>query len=266
MKNKNEKLFLNRLKNRKNKMDEVLNPSIEIEKVTISKDFTVKVVRDDLLVGGTKQRALYVFFNDTKEEYIYASPVNGYAQIALAYVAGLYKKKATVFLASGPMTDLTKKAKKLGAKIVFIKPPNRLKDIQSAAAKYALRKENRCLLPFGLGNEEFAHTLAVNIKKAWGRKRAPKRMWVVAGSATILKSLSIVFPDCFFLVLRVGKRIWPDQLEGFRNKLYTSPLKFYQKATVLPPYPSVETYDAKLWEFVLKEGQDGDYVWNVGRD
>ena len=68
--------------------------------------------------------------------------------------------------------------------------------------------------------DDFIEDLAVNIKQSWGRKRKPKRMWIVAGSGTILKSLSLIFPDCMFLVVEVGKKIWPDQLEGFKSKLY----------------------------------------------
>ena len=26
---------------------------------------------------------------------------------------------------------------------------------------------------------------------------------------------------------------------------------------------SVDWYDAKLWQFVLKHGEEGDYIWNV---
>jgi hypothetical protein len=25
----------------------------------------------------------------------------------------------------------------------------------------------------------------------------------------------------------------------------------------------VDWYDAKLWQFVLKHGEEGDYIWNV---
>ena len=39
-----------------------------------------------------------------------------------------------------------------------------------------------------------------------------------------------------------------------------------QVTTVLPPYPSVSTYDAKLWRFLKVDGRPGDYVFNVAAD
>ena len=70
---------------------------------------------------------------------------------------------------------------------------------------------------------------------------------------------------CFWW-LGWGKKIWPDQLEGFKSKLYTAEEKFWEDAKIKPPYESVCNYDAKLWSFVLKYGKDGDYIWNVGRN
>ena len=43
-------------------------------------------------------------------------------------------------------------------------------------------------------------------------------------------------------------------------------MRFNEKANIKPPYDSIIKYDAKLWEFVLKYGKDGDYIWNVGKD
>ena len=98
-------------------------------------------------------------------------------------------------------------------------------------------------------------------------KNNPVRIWLVAGSATLLKALYKVFPTSYFLVVQVGKTIWPDQIEhGKRTQLYKSPHKFHERANKQPPYPTVSTYDAKLWEFVTKYGQGGDYIWNVGKD
>ena len=57
------------------------------------------VVRDDLLPGGTKRRALPVLMKG-KSEYVYASPVYGYGQVALAHVARESGKRATVFVRS----------------------------------------------------------------------------------------------------------------------------------------------------------------------
>lgn len=248
-------------------MEKDLNPPIIIDKFLIKKQVKVNVVRDDYLIGGTKQRALDMFMAGQYREYIYFGPAEGYAQIALAYVGDLFDKKVTIFLAKREKeTDLTKTARRYGAKIKYIQPPNRIQNLKQKAILYEKKDSRRILLPFGLDDPMYISSLAQRIKEAWGRKRKPKRMWLVAGSATILRALHQVFPQTYFLIVRVGKKIWPDQLEGIKHKLYTSKLRFFQKATFIPPYESVITYDAKLWEFVLKYGQNGDYVWNVAKD
>jgi hypothetical protein len=91
-------------------------------------------------------------------------------------------------------------------------------------------------------------------------------MWVVAGSAALLNTLYKVFPTTWFCAVQVGKTVWPDLLDKSRTTLYVSDEKFMQVARLQPPYPTVKTYDAKLWKYVLAHGQDGDYVWNVARD
>ncbi len=62
------------------------------------------------------------------------------------------------------------------------------------------------------------------------------------------------------------RRVQADGSKTFDATLHVAPEKFWERALVLPPYPSVSTYDAKVWQFVLEHGNDGDYVWNVGKD
>ena len=67
-------------------------------------------------------------------------------------------------------------------------------------------------------------------------------------------------------MVQVGKTISPKLIECYKIKsgnIFISPEKFEEPAHILPPYPSVDTYDAKLWQFVLKYGKSGDYIWNV---
>ena len=58
----------------------------------------VLVVRDDLFEGGTKARFIPSLFNGVTE-VVYASPAEGGAQTALATVAALLGKRATIFVA-----------------------------------------------------------------------------------------------------------------------------------------------------------------------
>ena len=69
----------------------------------------VKVVRDDLIDGGTKRRAFYVYIKSKPdiEEFVYASPRQGYAQLSLAYVCKDLGRRATVTVPQGKRYWLT---------------------------------------------------------------------------------------------------------------------------------------------------------------
>src|SRR4051812_20142167 len=77
------------------------------------------IVRDDVLPGGTKRRAIPVFFRADIDEYVYASPVQGAAQLALALTAREHGKRATVFCAKRKTWHPnTVRVHELGAKVV----------------------------------------------------------------------------------------------------------------------------------------------------
>lgn len=40
---------------------------------------------------------------------------------------------------------------------------------------------------------------------------------------------------------------------------------FHEIAQIMHSIPSNLYYDAKLWRFLEKDGQDGDFCWNVAR-
>ena len=63
----------------------------------------IKVVRDDLLDGGTKRRAFTIYVKSKPEidEFVYASPRQGYAQLSLAFACKDLGKKCTVTIPQG---------------------------------------------------------------------------------------------------------------------------------------------------------------------
>ena len=256
---------------------ELYNPPIVISEHTASinqRNINYKVFRDDYLIGGTKQRALIPLIEKiNKEKYIYAGPAQGYAQIALAYTCKIMHKKAVLFLpkpmGNSKRTALTNYAMSFGS-VELHEIPADLKTLQKHASDYADKNTDGHLLAFGGNEPVYLTELCKSIKYALPpqlklKKNNPTRIWLVAGSATILNVLYKVFPDTHFCVVQVGKKIWPDQLND-RTTLYISTESFLDRAVIQPPYPSVATYDAKLFTFFLKHGLDGDYIWNVGKD
>ncbi|RYZ79617.1 MAG: hypothetical protein EOP06_26860, partial [Proteobacteria bacterium] len=64
------------------------------------------VVRDDLLIGGTKQRAIIPFITELRQQgydnFFYASPFCGFAQIALATAVQLLGVECTIYCEKAP--------------------------------------------------------------------------------------------------------------------------------------------------------------------
>jgi hypothetical protein len=94
-------------------------------------------------------------------------------------------------------------------------------------------------------------------------------VWLVSGSTTLLNVLYEVMPLAYFCVVQVGRTIWPDQIQKDRTRIYVAPERFYDKAVVPAPYPTVDTYDEKLYRFWIKDGGSirphvVPLIWNVG--
>lgn len=253
---------------------QIYNPELYIVNYKIpQKDNVIHVIRDDIIFGGTKVRGCVDFFNHLDyDEFIYASPTNGLAQVALAQSAYLTRKKIILFVKENKyLTNQTKNALQFtnNVTIYFIKNANMKILFQHALEYHNKHPKTSYLLRLGFSNKSYTSFLEKNIKLSIPNKlklNPPKRLWCVAGSATLLHVLYKVFPKTHFCVVQVGKTIWDDQIEKDRTTLYISDENFYDNALIQPPFPTVRSYDAKLWVFVLKHGQPHDFIWNVGKE
>ena len=150
----------------------------------------VHVVRDDLIPGGTKQRVIPKLLSGS-DEFVYASPAYGYAQVALAYSCKSIGKRATIFTAKrNNLHPLTIKAKQAGAKVVFVKP-GYLPNVQAKARAYC-EFTGACYLPFGLDDERFVQAIADIAKQV---TLEPDEIWTVAGSGVLTRALQIRWPS-----------------------------------------------------------------------
>jgi len=247
----------------------IYNPQLIIDPIVFNQK-TYHVVRDDYLCGGTKQRGLVPLMeNSPATEFVYAGPTTGYAQVALAYAAKLTGKKATIIINKETIIHpFTNKAYNYGAHIIRINNGH-LRKIQQKAQNYVNERPYSELIPFGGNSEKFIEYMYDSIMDALPQElieNNPKRMWLVCGSSTLLQVLYRVFPRTEFIIIQIGKKIWDDQLQLYRTTKYVANERFQEKAFVMPPYPSVATYDAKLWIYASQHAKDGDYIWNVACD
>lgn len=212
------------------------------------------VVRDDLLPGGTKCRALEAIMLPGRE-YVYAGPAQGFAQVALAETARRIGARATVFVAKRKDPHpLTRKARDAGAK-VYLVPHGYLSNVQSKAKRYAADMGAE-LLPFGINRPDCLQAIA---DAARAIMPSPEEVWSVAGSGVLTRALQGAWPDAAFHAVVVGKQ----DIDTGAARRWNYPLAFEKNARVRTPFPSVANYDAKGWEVMLKHGAAGALFWNV---
>lgn len=213
-------------------------------------------MRDDLLPGGTKRRAVHALF-DERQTYAYASPCYGYAQVALAYACRDYGKLATIFVARrAERHPLTQEAFAAGAQVVEV-APGYLNVVRARAYEYC-QHTAACLLPFGLDAPAFIAALA-NVARALPIA-PPAEVWSVVGSGALSRALQLAWPKARFYGVRVG--ILPD---AGRAEVLNAPEVYGRAARFPPPFPSCENYDAKVWQFMRQHAVPGALFWNVGK-
>ena len=213
----------------------------------------IMVVRDDRLPGGTKRRVLPVLMNSSRE-YVYCSPVYGYAQVALAHVAQEHGKDATVFCAKRSVRHArTIEAQAAGAKIIEVSCG--YMSVLKARARQYCAVSGALLLPFGLDTPAFISALA---GVARGLKIKPREVWTVAGSGVLTRALQMAWLGAKFFAVQVGA-----VPHAGRALVIKAPERFEQDARLRPPFPSCGNFDAKAWQFVRLRASPGALLWNV---
>jgi hypothetical protein len=208
----------------------------------------VMVVRDDLIAGGTKRRAIPLLLTGA-DEFVYASPVYGYAQVALAHACTELGKRATIFTAKRSALH----PRTAEAKIVMV-AYGYLSNVQSKARAYC-EATGAALLPFGLDTPVMRDGIA---EIAAGLDVDPAQVITVAGSGTLTRALQMAWAGAEFIAVQVGRS--PDI---GRARLLVAPEKFEDDARQRPPFPSCSNYDAKAWRFVRQVAGPGALFWNV---
>ena len=222
----------------------------------------IKVVRDDLLNGGTKRRAftIYVKSKPEMDEFVYASPRQGYAQLSLAYACKDLGKKCTVTIPQGERYWLSDAAEELGANIIEV-PMGFLTNIQAKAKKYCL-DNGAHLIPFG-GD----HPIIIEAMRqtALSLDVNPTEVWTVMSSGVLSRGLQSAWPAAKVYGVRIGHNTTPQ--EQGRAETYKSRYKFQQecKEDERPPFPSSLTYDSKAWSFMKEHANKNALFWNVGK-
>ena len=244
---------------------------------TIDKGIIYIINEGNKYTYGTKQRITSTYVaNKIKEGYnelIYAGPVNAMGAFALARGCIDNGIKCTLFLVGN---KLSPQALEFPDMVTIHLMKMDLHNASIIAEKYVKDNSQRFLVPFGINDHMYKNLLKISIENDDEiMSLNPKRIWIAVGSGTLLSILLEIFPNTIFHAVQVGKSLNVEELhddprivDQYRKRIYIywAPEKFNKPAKIKPPYSSLINYDAKIWQFVLKYGQDKDFVWNVARD
>jgi len=211
------------------------------------------IVRDDLITGGTKVRALSQLLT-SGDEFAYAAPAAGYAQVALAVAAARCRAKATIFVAQRKtLHPHTQEAQRSGARIIQV-PVGYMSVVRARARDYCSANGAQ-LLPFGFDTPAFVDIL---VSVAQGLNLDPVEVWSVAGSGVLTRALQRAWSRAAVYAVRIGAKP-----KVGRAIIYEAPERFEQVAKYPPPFPSCSNYDGKAWQFIKAHAKPGALFWNV---
>jgi hypothetical protein len=226
----------------------------------------VYVVRDDLLPGGTKRRGLtaYVAACPQYTEFVYASPREGYAQLALAYACRDLGKRATIFVPqAGSKHELTVAAESLGAQVFEV--PFGMKSVLECRARGYAAETGAHVVPFGCDHPIMIEAIT---RAAASIGVRPREVVSVVSSGVLSRGLQAAFPSATVFGVCVGHN--PTTQEFGRAQRIEKRYDFQQVCpeSERPPFPSSLCYDSKGWLCARERARKSRGVvlfWNVGR-
>jgi hypothetical protein len=222
----------------------------------------INVLRDDLLPGGTKSVILPFILDPSKSCYVYASPVYGGMQIALAAYCRSIGKQAVIFCAKRKLPHPNSLRVKAEGGIVYQVPYGYLSHTQKKAREYA-RANNAQLIEFG-GN----YPISIMVIKERMRKvsqqlgREPDVVYCAAGSGTLLRGIAEGTTRAKIVAVQVGAEVGNPLPERVTLKKHHRP--FEKDSACRAPFPSCANYDLKAWEYCIRDRPSGQVLfWNV---
>ena len=222
----------------------------------------ITVLRDDLLVGGTKSRFLHLLLDPKKKGYVYASPVYGGFQIALSSVATSMKKQAIIFTPERKKPHYnTLKAADQGAEIIEIRPGH-LRVINKRAKDFVASYPEYQYLKFGANYPDAIRLIAGTMQSITNDLgKEPSEVYCAVGSGTLVKGILAGTTKAKVTGVVVGKEF---AYEHERLRLIKYPKGFDYLSKYKAPFQSMPNYDLKALEVCLELKKSNDVLfWNV---
>ncbi len=211
------------------------------------------ILRDDLLSGGTKRRALGRLLPTIPQtDFTYAGTIFGHGALALALACADHGKTAHLFLSCNDADDaMLARLRDAGAQIHCASPVP-IAELNLEAATWAARN-NAHHFPPAFDCPAFHDAMVECLQSSLDVTAYPE-IWCVSVSGTFTRALQFAFPDTALKTVTV--------VAG-GNADFQASEKYHRPALSPPPYPACPYTDAKLWRFAEEHAAPGALVWNI---
>lgn len=230
----------------------------------------IKVVRDDI-INGSKCRFADLLVQSIKEDtLVYVQPRVGLAGVSILNIAKRYNKKVVLFMPSSKEISHHQAVCIERGAIPKFRRIAAMPNLNKIAKEWA-EKNGAKFIPLGLKHElvvACASRVAMNISAHYGG--APDVCFVATSTGVLVRGLQIGWENTKFYAVTVARNMKEGELG--RAEPIIEPLEFAQseKKNNLPPFPTVNTYDAKVWKYALEFKKANPHLnvwmWNVGQD
>jgi hypothetical protein len=219
----------------------------------------VRVVRDDLGVGSKTRGGDLLASRIEEERLVYVQPRTGLAGVSLLDVCNRRNKKLTLFMPSSKRISYHQACcAEQGADTRFFRIAS-MKVLNIYAKKWA-EEHGHYFIPLGLKHE----LVTAGLIHAALQIEEPEEVWSVCSTGVLTRALQICWPKAEFHVVAVARNMKSGEIG--RADIISAPEPFQKSVRNedLPPFPSVETYDAKCWRYIPKNTGRNILFWNVG--
>ena len=130
------------------------------------------------------------------------------------------------------------------------------------AKKWASERKNAFFVPLGLKHE----MVTAGIVKTASKIREPEEVYTATSTGVLTRGLQIAWPNAKFTSVCVSRNMKAGEL-GIA-KAVSEPLAFTaaEKKENMPPFPTIDTYDGKVWKYIPKNTGRDILFWNVGQE
>lgn len=250
---------------KKEHLSDKINTPLLIEKITLDNDRIINVIRDDNVIGGTMTRGLAKILGlYNYDVYYYTGLCDSPIIVGLSYLIKLLQKKLKIYVNNNSKLNFINEALSFGHTEIIFRDFSII-ELEQYAINECLymkkRGEHNMFLPFSLNIENASTYLADQLHNTYVDVKNIKNIWLTSEISLLVDAFKISLPNTKIRFVKCYD-IDDDTIKDKRCKIYTPKESFNELANMLPPYPSLDKYDAKIWQFIISNAKNGDYVLN----